>query len=62
MSSTEAQTALTKNIQQAKTFSDGCIQRRFTGEYYVMTQEELRSLIEEEAANMIDEETQSYSI
>ena len=62
MSSTEAQTALTKNIQQAKTFSDGCIQRRFTGEDYVMTQEELRSLIEEEAANMIDEETQSYSI
>ena len=62
MSSSEAQTALTANIQQAKSFSDGAIQKLPTGKEILLTTEGLVEILQAESANMIDEETQSYSI
>jgi len=60
MSTPEAQAAINSNIQQAKTFSDGAIRRGLDGIDTVMTQSELKSLLEGEATNMIDEETMTY--
>jgi len=61
MSSTEAQTTINANIQQAKTFSDGAMRVGIDGAKSLMLQTDLKSLLESEATNMIDEETQTYS-
>ena len=49
------------NIQMAKTFSDGIVQKLPTGEEILLTTEGLVASLQAEATNMIDEETQSYS-
>ena len=49
------------NIQMAKTFSDGIVQKLPTGEEILLTTEGLVASLQTEALNMIDEETQSYS-
>ena len=60
MSTPEAQAAITSNIQQAKTFSDGAIRKGLDGIDILMKQTDLKSLLEEDAVNMIDEETMTY--
>ena len=60
MSTPEAQAAITSNIQQAKTFSDGAIRKGLDGIDILMKQTDLKSLLESDALNMIDEETQAY--
>ena len=60
MSTPEAQAAINSNLQQAKTFSDGAIRRGLDGIDTLMLQDDLRSLLEGEATNMIDEETMTY--
>ena len=62
MSTPEAQAAIESNLQQAKTFSDGAIRKGLDGIDILMQQSDLRSLLENDATTMIDEETQSYSI
>ena len=62
MSTPEAQAAIESNLQQAKTFSDGAIRRGLDGIDTLMLQDDLKSLLEGDATNMIDEETQPYSI
>jgi len=61
MSTPEAQAAINSNIQQAKTFSDGAIRTGLDGVKTLMEQSDLRSLLEGDATNMIDEETQNYT-
>ena len=61
MSTPEAQAAINANIQQAKTFSDGAIRTGLDGIDTIMKQTDLKSLLEGDATNMIDEETQTYS-
>ena len=61
MSTPEAQAAINSNIQQAKTFSDGAIRTGLDGIDTIMKQTDLKSLLEGDATNMIDEETQTYS-
>ena len=60
MSTPEAQAAINSNLQQAKTFSDGAIRRGIDGIDTLMLQDDLRSLLENDAENMIDEETMTY--
>ena len=60
MSTPEAQAAINSNIQQAKTFSDGAIRRGIDGIDTLMLQNDLKSLLESDATNMIDEETMTY--
>ena len=60
MSTPEAQAAINTNLQQAKTFSDGAIRRGIDGIDTLMLQDDLKSLLEGEATNMIDEETMTY--
>ena len=60
MSTPEAQAAINSNLQQAKTFSDGAIRRGIDGIDTLMLQDDLRSLLEGDAENMIDEETMTY--
>ena len=60
MSTPEAQAAINSNIQQAKTFSDGAIRKGLDGIDTLMLQDDLKSLLEGEATNMIDEETMTY--
>jgi hypothetical protein len=60
MSTPEAQAAITSNIQQAKTFSDGAIRKGLDGIDILMQQSDLKSLLESDATNMIDEETMTY--
>ena len=60
MSTPEAQAAITSNIQQAKTFSDGAIRKGLDGIDTLMQQSDLKSLLESDATNMIDEETMTY--
>ena len=62
MSSTEAQTTIAANIQMAKTFSDGIVQKLPTGKEILLTKEALVESLQAESLNMIDEETQTYSI
>ena len=61
MSTPEAQAAINSNIQQAKTFSDGAIRTGLDGVKTLMEQSDLRSLLEGDATNMLDEETQNYT-
>ena len=60
MSTPEAQAAIESNLQQAKTFSDGAIRKGLDGIDTLMLQNDLKSLLEGEATNMIDEETMTY--
>ena len=60
MSTPEAQAAITSNIQQAKTFSDGAIRKGLDGIDILMKQTDLKSLLESDATNMLDEETMTY--
>ena len=60
MSTPEAQAAIESNIQQAKTFSDGAVRTGLDGVKELMQQSDLKSLLEGDATNMIDEETQDY--
>ena len=61
MSTPEAQAAIESNLQQAKTFSDGAIRRGLDGIDTLMLQNDLKSLLQNDATNMIDEETQNYT-
>jgi hypothetical protein len=60
MKTPEAQTAINSNIQMAKTFSDGAIRTGLDGVKTLMLQDDLKSLLENDATNMIDEETMTY--
>ena len=60
MSTPEAQAAINSNIQQAKTFSDGAIRKGLDGIDILMKQTDLKSLLESDATNMLDEETMTY--
>ena len=60
MSTPEAQAAINSNIQQAKSFSDGAIRRGLDGIDTLMQQTDLKSLLQDDATIMIDEETQTY--
>ena len=60
MSTPEAQAAINSNIQQAKTFSDGAIRKGLDGVKTLMQQSDLKSLLEGDAVNMLNEETQTY--
>ena len=53
---------ISANIQMAKTFSDGIVQKLPTGKEILLTTEALVESLQTEALNMIDEETQSYTI
>ena len=57
---TEIQDAISSNIQQAKTFSDGAMRKGLDGVEVFMQQSDLKSLLENDAKNMINEETMSY--
>ena len=48
------------NIQMAKTFSDGIVQKLPTGEEILLTKDSLVAALQKESANLIDEETQTY--
>ena len=60
MSTPEAQAAINSNIQQAKTFSDGAIRTGLSGVKELMQQSDLKSLLENDATNMLNEETTDY--
>ena len=60
MSTPEAQAAINANIQQAKTFSDGAIRTGLDGVKELMQQSDLKSLLENDATNMLNEETTDY--
>ena len=60
MSTPEAQAAINTNIQMAKTFSDGAVRVGLDGVKSLMLKADLKSLLEGDATNMIDEETQDY--
>ena len=60
MSTPEAQAAINSNIQQAKTFSDGAIRTGLDGVKELMQQSDLKSLLENDATNMLNEETTDY--
>ena len=51
---------ISANIQMAKTFSDGIVQKLPTGKEILLTTEALVESLQTEALNMIDEETQTY--
>ena len=53
---------ISANVQMAKTFSDGIVQKLPTGKEILLTTEALVESLQTEALNMIDEETQSYTI
>ena len=60
MSTPEAQAAIESNIQQAKTFSDGAVRTGLDGVKELMQQSDLKSLLENDATNMLNEETTDY--
>ena len=60
MSTPEAQAAINSNIQQAKTFSDGAIRTGLSGVKELMQQSDLKSLLEGDATNMLNEGTTDY--
>ena len=62
MDASTLKSTISGNIQMAKTFSDGIVQKLPTGKEILLTTEALVTVLEAEAANMIDEETQSYTI
>jgi len=62
MDTSTLKSTITSNIQMAKTFSDGAVQKLPTGEEILMTTETLVASLQAESDKYIDEETQSYSI
>ena len=60
MSTPEAQAAINSNIQQAKTFSYGAVRTGLDGVKALMQQSDLKSLLENDAINMLNEETTDY--
>ena len=60
MDATTLKSTISSNIQMAKTFSDGIVQKLPSGEEILLTKEALVASLQAEAANMIDEDTQSY--
>jgi len=62
MDATTLKSTISANVQMAKTFSDGIVQKLPTGKEILLTTEALVTVLEAEALNMIDEETQSYTI
>jgi len=62
MDASTLKSTISSNIQMAKTFSDGIVQKLPTGEEILLTTEALVASLQAEAINMIDEETQSYTV
>ena len=62
MDASTLKSTISANIQMAKTFSDGIVQKLPTGEEILLTTEALVASLQAEATNMIDEETQSYTV
>ena len=62
MDASTLKSTISSNIQMAKTFSDGIVQKLPTGEEILLTTEALVASLQAEATNMIDEETQSYTV
>jgi len=62
MDASTLKSTISANIQMAKTFSDGIVQKLPTGKEILLTTEALVESLQTEALNMIDEETQSYTI
>ena len=62
MDATTLKSTISANVQMAKTFSDGIVQKLPTGEEILLTTEALVASLQAEATNMIDEETQSYTV
>ena len=62
MDTSTLKSTISSNVQMAKTFSDGIVQKLPTGEEILLTTEALVESLQTEALNMIDEETQSYTI
>ena len=62
MNASTLKSTISSNIQMAKTFSDGIVQKLPTGKEILLTKEALVEILQAESLNMIDEETQSYSI
>jgi len=62
MDASTINSTISANIQMAKTFSDGIVQKLPTGKEILLTTEALVESLQTEALNMIDEETQSYTI
>ena len=62
MNASTLKSTISANIQMAKTFSDGIVQKLPTGKEILLTTEALVESLQTEALNMIDEETQSYTI
>jgi hypothetical protein len=60
MDASTLKSTISANIQMAKTFSDGIVQKLPTGKEILLTTEALVTVLEAEATNMIDEETQTY--
>ena len=60
MNASTLKSTISANIQMAKTFSDGIVQKLPTGKEILLTTEALVTVLEAEATNMIDEETQTY--
>ena len=62
MDASTLKSTISSNIQMAKTFSDGIVQKLPSGEEILLTTEALVASLQAEATNMIDEETQSYTV
>ena len=62
MDASTLKSTISANTQMAKTFSDGIVQKLPTGEEILLTTEALVASLQAEATNMIDEETQSYTV
>ena len=62
MDASTLKSTISGNIQMAKTFSDGIVQKLPSGEEILLTTEALVASLQAEATNMIDEETQSYTV
>jgi len=62
MDTSTLKSTISSNVQMAKTFSDGIVQKLPTGEEILLTTEALVASLQAEATNMIDEETQSYTV
>ena len=62
MNATTLKSTISANVQMAKTFSDGIVQKLPTGKEILLTTEALVASLQAEAINMIDEETQSYTV
>ena len=62
MDASTLKSTISGNIQMAKTFSDGIVQKLPSGEEILLTTEALVASLQAEAVNMIDEETQSYTV